>query len=263
MILSFLKYHGTGNDFVLIDNRLAKYSFDCDQISALCDRHFGIGADGLIMMETHVAADFVMRYFNADGHEATFCGNGARCAVAFARYLGIVSKQVKFMAADGLHYATFIKSDKKEEFIKISMSDVSEVREMDDGYFIDTGSPHFIQFWPNIEDIDVAVEGKTIRNQMRWGGSGVNVNFAAVENGEIKLRTYERGVEAETLSCGTGAVAATLAAAVKQGLKPPVRVAAKGGKLIVHFKPIQNKFIKVQLEGPAKQVFSGNIKLLQ
>jgi diaminopimelate epimerase len=263
MILSFVKYHGAGNDFILFDNRVEKYSLDREQISALCNRHFGIGADGLILLEEHVAADFLMRYFNADGREATFCGNGARCAVAFARYQGIVNKKARFMAADGLHFATFVATGGEEDAIRLSMGDVDEVREMYDGYFIDTGSPHFILFKPNIEDIEVAAEGKVIRNQECWGASGVNVNFAAIESGEVKLRTYERGVEAETLSCGTGAVAAALAAAVKQGLQPPVRVAAKGGKLIVHFKSIENKFIEVQLEGRAKRIFNGNIEVQQ
>jgi diaminopimelate epimerase len=261
MNISFFKYHGTGNDFILIDNRNAGFNPGPAVVARLCDRHFGIGADGLILLERHASVDFLMRYFNPDGGEATFCGNGSRCIVSFARYLGIISQHTTFMAADGLHAASVVNKIDNEDAVQVQMKVDDDILTTAEGYFIDTGSPHLVLFKENIAAIDVTTEGKTIRNQQRWGKEGVNINFAKIEANAVKLRTYERGVENETLSCGTGAVAAALVAAFAGGLKAPVSVLTAGGKLNVHFVRKKNSFENVQLEGPAKMVFAGNIRM--
>jgi diaminopimelate epimerase len=261
MNIEFYKYHGTGNDFILIDNRTSGFNPEGTVVAGLCDRHFGIGADGLILLERHVSADFLMRYFNSDGGEATFCGNGSRCVVSFAQRLGIISQQTTFMAADGMHHATIISTGDDEDFVKIDMNDVDDIIENDEGYHVDTGSPHLVIFKKDIATIDAKAEGKSIRNQQRWGTLGVNVNFVEVQDDVLKLRAYERGVENETLSCGTGAVASALVAAYVRGRPSPVNVLTTGGKLIVHFVMEKNRFVNVQLEGPAKMVFAGNIRL--
>jgi diaminopimelate epimerase len=261
MDISFIKYHGTGNDFILIDNRIAGFNPEPAVVARLCDRHFGIGADGLILLEKHASADFLMRYYNSDGGEATFCGNGSRCIVSFAQHLGIISQQTTFMAADGLHSASVVHKDDNEAVVQVEMKVIDRILETDEGYFIDTGSPHLVVFKENISSVDVTTLGKTIRSQQRWGNEGVNVNFAELKEDVLKLRTYERGVENETLSCGTGTVAAALVAAFKGDMKAPVNVLTTGGKLKVHFVMQKNSFINVQLEGPAKMVFAGNIRM--
>lgn len=261
MNIEFYKYQGTGNDFILIDNRARGFNPVRKMIARLCNRYFGIGADGLILLEKHASADFLMRYYNSDGGEATFCGNGSRCVVSFAQQLGIISQQATFMAADGMHRASVVSAGDNEDVVKVDMKDVDEIMETDEGYFIDTGSPHLVLFKKNIAAVDVKAEGKTTRNNQRWSAQGVNVNFVEVQDGGLKLRTYERGVENETLSCGTGAVASALVAAYTRHLPPPINVLTSGGKLIVHFVMEKNKFVNVQLEGPAKMVFAGNIRL--
>ncbi len=258
MIINFNKYHGAGNDFIIIDNR--DHSFnpgDQSLIEKLCDRHFGIGADGLILIGSHNSADFSMRYFNSDGKESTMCGNGGRCAVAFASKSGILGKEPSFNASDGLHIAR-ISGDK----VSISMQDVQPPVRVKGNFFIDTGSPHYIVNVPDTGKVDVFNTGKKIRHSSDFSPGGTNVNFVqATENG-IRVRTYERGVENETLSCGTGVTASAISSAWEKGPgKYSIGVETLGGKLQVSFEIKDNRAVSICLTGPAEFVFSGSIKL--
>lgn len=260
MKISFSKYHGAGNDFILIDNRKGEYNFTVNQVAGLCDRHFGIGADGLIFLEESEIADFSMRYFNANGNEATLCGNGGRCIVSFAHRLGIINKNANFRAIDGNHSASILSSSIKEDIISLKINDVNYWDKSGNDYIFNTGSPHFVRFVDNIDDIDVVLEGRKIRFNKQFNNEGINVNFISLSAGIIKIRTYERGVENETLACGTGAVASALTASF-HNFKSPVTIMAKGGKLKVSYKFDENKFTEIWLEGPASFVFSGEINL--
>ena len=195
MNIPFFKYQGTGNDFVIIDNRKGVFpSQDQRQIAAICDRRFGVGADGVIVLQNHNKADFVMHYFNSDGELGSFCGNGGRCVVAFAKYLGIIDKQTHFSAFDGLHDASI-----SGNVVSLSMRDVDFVQTYPAYAFLDTGSPHHVEFVKNIEDIDVRTQGEMIAHSDTYGVEGTNVNFVAVDKGgQVKVRTFERGVENET-----------------------------------------------------------------
>jgi len=261
MEINFSKYHGAGNDFIMIDNRKMIFnSDDFNLIANLCHRRFGIGADGLILLQNHEDYDFQMRYFNADGHESTMCGNGGRCAVAFAKELGMLnSSSTSFFTIDGLHSAEILNND-----IKLKMADVHEIRELKDYYYTNTGSPHIVLFNNDIEIIDVVNEGRKYRYDKRISDNGVNVNFIQVVNENlIKIRTYERGVEDETWSCGTGAVAAAIAYVIHENVEGnnlKINVLAKGGKLTVLLQHAQLKFHNVFLIGNAKKVFNGIIK---
>jgi diaminopimelate epimerase len=243
--LSFYKYQGTGNDFIMIDNRAQIFNKDNFLISRLCDRKFGIGADGLILLEKHPECDFEMIYFNPDGSQS-LCGNGSRCAVKFAHKLGIISDQTLFKAIDGFHEAFILNN-----LVHLKMSDVNEITFLDPDVFINTGSPHHISFKKNLADVDVLKEGRNIRYSNRYNQNGTNVNFVDLhDDNSISIRTYERGVESETLSCGTGAVAASLAAATL------------GGELQVSFKKVdEQKFEDIFLIGPAELVFTGTFKI--
>lgn len=255
--LSFYKYQGTGNDFILIDNRGEIFNKeDHSLITQLCERKFGIGADGLILLEDHPECDFEMIYFNPDASQS-LCGNGCRCAVKFANKLGIISDQTQFRAIDGFHEA-FISNN----LVHLKMADVNEIKFIDADVFVDTGSPHHICFVKNLADKDVILEGRKIRYSIRYNEKGTNVNFIDLhEDNSLSIRTYERGVESETLSCGTGAVAASLAAAIKK-FKSPVKLHTLGGNLQVSFKKIsEQKFKDIYLIGPAELVFTGTIRL--
>ena len=204
MKIQFYKYHGTGNDFILIDNRKKEINLDTHQIAMLCDRHFGIGADGLMMLENAAGYDFRMVYYNSDGNESTMCGNGGRCITAFAHKLGLIENHASFVAIDGVHHAK-INADKN---ISLDMIDVTNIEHYEDHLILNTGSPHYITWVKDTDKVDVFYEGRKIRNHERFQPKGININFVQRLNDGIKVRTYERGVENETLSCGTGVTAA-------------------------------------------------------
>ncbi|GHE40711.1 diaminopimelate epimerase [Sphingobacterium griseoflavum] len=256
--LSFSKYQGAGNDFILVDNRTGFFDrSDVNLVKRLCDRRFGIGADGLMLLQDIKNFDFEMVYFNADGREGTMCGNGGRCIVAFARDLGIIAERTAFLAVDGRHEA---KID--EELVDLGMIDVNGTARDGAAYVIDTGSPHYIHFVQNLDNLPVYEEGYKIRNNDKYRKEGINVNFVQQESdGGYFVRTFERGVENETLACGTGATAAAMAAAVEYSLEGsleiPIRVL--GGQLYISFNRTGEQFTDVRLKGPAQFVFKGKI----
>ena len=258
MILNFYKYQGTGNDFVMIDNRANVFDKNnIKLVQQLCDRKFGVGADGLILIENIEALDFNMIYFNADGTKS-FCGNGSRCAVAFAKYLGIIDSQAMFLSTDGEYEAWISKTGE----VSLKMHDVKTIEKGDNHYYINTGSPHYIKEVDGLNTYDVFAEGKAIRNNDRFKEKGTNVNFVRFNKKAIEIRTYERGVEDETLSCGTGVTASALAWADKYDLAyGKVSVTTQGGKLSVGFKRNINSFNDIWLIGPATFVFKGEIEL--
>lgn len=256
--INFIKYQGTGNDFIIIDDRQERIGrAQTDLIQRWCDRKFGIGADGLILLRDHAEYDFEMVYFNADGRESSMCGNGGRCIVAFAKKLQLIDNQCFFMAIDGLHEARI-----NGQQVELKMTDVSETEAGEGFYCVDTGSPHYIKFMDDIDAVDVYTEGKSIRNSPRFKAEGINVNFVAKHGNGIKVLTYERGVEDETLSCGTGVTAAALAYYLETGYSAgfSIPVTTKGGDLEVRFQPKDEGFVDVWLCGPAVAVFEGYIE---
>jgi diaminopimelate epimerase len=255
MKMNFYKYQGTGNDFVMIDNRQNKIDkSDLKLVAKLCDRKFGIGADGLILIENHPEVDFDMIYFNADGTKS-FCGNGSRCAVAFANYLGIIENKTTFNAIDGIHEATI-----NGELIELKMGDVSNVEQGQDYFFIETGSPHYIQYTASVQEIEIVPTAHKVRYNERFKEKGTNVNFVQKVGETLEMRTYERGVEDETLSCGTGATAVALSGAIKHGLTSPVAIKVQGGDLQIKFNQISdNEFDNIWLIGKGEQVYSGEM----
>jgi len=258
MKLTFYKYQGTGNDFILVDNRSENFpKEDISLVNKLCDRNFGIGADGLILLENDGESDFKMVYFNADGNESTMCGNGGRCIVAFAHKLGLINAATSFTAIDGLHYATIEK-----ELVALQMIDVATITVNKDFVFTDTGSPHHVQLVENLIDFPVVIEGKRIRNEI-YGTAGSNVNFAEqVDASTFKVRTYERGVEDETLACGTGVTAVAIAMHTTGKTKSnSVTLPVNGGTLTVSFDVVNGQYKNIFLKGAATFVFKGNIKI--
>lgn len=257
MNLHFYKYQATGNDFVMIDNREGKIHLTKEQIVRICDRKFGVGADGLMLIEKHPNLNFNLEYFNSDGSQS-LCGNGSRAAVHFASQLGLVNGKTVFEAYDGPHDAELLPA----EIIRLKMSDVNGVKTFGDDFFINTGSPHYIRFVTNLQQYPVFEEGKKIRYSEAFKPGGTNVNFVELlSDNRIYVRTYERGVENETLSCGTGVTAAALAASVK-GYTSPVFIKTLGGDLSVEFKSGQSgTFSEIFLVGPAKMVFEGHLEL--
>jgi len=260
MTLTFYKYQGTGNDFVIIDNRESILSKNNTKLfQRLCDRNFGVGADGLMLLELseNQEDDFKMVYFNADGNESTMCGNGGRCLVAFAAYLGVVKDKAVFTAIDGKHHAEI-----KDDLVYLQMQDVTKIEKHDSYLFLDTGSPHHVTMVDNLSSFDVENEGRKIRNGAPYFESGSNVNFVEKRNGSLfDVRTYERGVENETLSCGTGVTAVALSMhATKLTNKEVVDINTPGGELQVTFKETSNGYEDIYLIGPAKQVFKGEIE---
>jgi diaminopimelate epimerase len=260
----FSKYQATGNDFVLIDNRSGKYSFTKDEIERVCDRKFGIGADGLMLIEKHPDFDFNLVYYNRDGSQS-LCGNGSRAAVHMASTLGILNGKTKFNAYDGGHAAEILP----DGTIKLRMNDVSEVTKKGDDLFLHTGSPHFVRFVDDVKNYPVFENGKSIRYSNDFKPGGTNVNFIQLlPDNTIFVRTYERGVEDETLSCGTGVVASAIASSLR-GYKSPVKVKTLGGELSVEFRTPDStsenghsdKFTDIFLAGPAKLVFEGDLEL--
>ncbi len=254
---NFYKYQGTGNDFVMIDNRLQTFDKkDTKRVAFLCDRRFGIGADGLILLETHPEYDFKMVYYNADGNESTMCGNGGRCLVAFAKDLGVISNKAVFEAIDGVHHATI-----NNGVVNLQMQDVYRIETHKNYVFLDTGSPHHVQFEPQIENFDIKTKGAKIRYGEPYNQAGTNVNFVKkINDNTFRVRTYERGVEDETLSCGTGATAVALAMhTLKETDKNLVTLQVQGGELKVTFDVADMAYKNVNLIGPATFVYKGTI----
>jgi diaminopimelate epimerase len=266
MIVKFSKYHGAGNDFIIIDERrqdfLSHIKNNHNIISALCHRRFGIGADGLMILRSHHEYDFHMIYYNSDGYEGSMCGNGGRCLTAFASHQGAIDKKADFMANDGVHNATVNSDNGYISSVSLSMNDVTEIKETDFGLFLDTGSPHIVKFTDDLMQINVDFEGKKIRNADIFKPNGTNVNFAAIIDEKIHIRTYERGVENETLACGTGITAAAIAAFHKRYInKNNIEVNARGGLLKVSFSPGPRGYTNIILTGPAQKVFEGEVQL--
>lgn len=260
MLLQFYKYQGTGNDFIIIDNRNRNFDItDNSVVEKLCNRRFGIGADGLMLLQNMTGYDFEMVYYNSDGRPSSMCGNGGRCIAAFAQTLGIIKDKAYFMATDGEHEAKI-----NQNYVGLKMNNVSKIEMGADYCFLNTGSPHYVEFVNNVEDFDVFTKGKAIRNNDRFKSEGTNVNFVEKKYNELFVRTYERGVEAETFSCGTGVTAAALAASLKSvsTAQEYCDIRTLGGNLKVKFiKHSDNSFTDIWLEGPAEFVFKGEIKI--
>jgi diaminopimelate epimerase len=258
MEIEFYKYHGTGNDFILIDNRLGNISLTTDNISFLCHRRFGIGADGLMLLGKEHGYDFKMVYYNSDGKESSMCGNGGRCIVAFASRLGLIKTEAKFTAVDGAHQAT-IHGDGS---ISLLMADVTTIKNYEDYSVLNTGSPHYVAWKKEVADLDVYHEGKTIRHLPDYTAEGINVNFTEKKGSGLFVRTYERGVEDETLSCGTGVTAAAIALSGDETGRFTVPIETPGGNLEVSYsKDSSRSATEVILKGPAVFVFAGKVTL--
>ena len=256
MIIEFYKYQGTGNDFIMIDDR--ENAFDTKNrqlIAALCERRMGIGADGLILLRSHAKLDFEMIYFNSDGNESSMCGNGGRCIVAFAKMLEIISNETIFIAFDGEHKAKITKDE-----IYLQMQDVSKVEGVGDGLVLDTGSPHYIEIVDSLDSLDINKEGEKISNSTLFKEEGINVNFV-LDAADLEIRTYERGVEAETLSCGTGVVATVIAMhyanCIEENL---IDVKTKGGELSVSFEEFNGTYRNIWLSGEVGMVYVGEFE---
>ena len=253
MIIEFYKYQGTGNDFIMIDDREKEFDLtDNDLIAALCERRMGIGADGLILLREHDTLDFEMIYFNADGKQSSMCGNGGRCIIAFAQMLEMTGNETTFMAIDGEH-----KGRLMDDGIYLQMQDVKKIEGVGDGLVLNTGSPHYIEMVDELDYIDVDKQGRKIRNSVPFKKDGINVNFVLDAN-ELQVRTYERGVEAETLSCGTGVVATAIAMHYANCIEETfVNVKTKGGELTVSFEEFNGGYRNIWLSGEASMVFAG------
>ncbi|MCB0698738.1 MAG: diaminopimelate epimerase [Chitinophagales bacterium] len=258
MRIHFYKYQGTGNDFVIIDNMDKSIELTVEQVAFLCNRHMGIGADGLMLLEPAEGYDFKMVYYNSDGNESTMCGNGGRCITAFAKKQGVIDNKAYFVAIDGPHDAEI----DNEGIVHLAMQDVTGI-EVNEGYSIlNTGSPHYVKWVDDTDATDVFNEGKGTRNQDRFQPKGINVNFVEVSDSHIKVRTYERGVEDETLSCGTGVTASAIAATGNNTGDFNTPIHTPGGNLRVTFtKHNADSAENVKLIGPATLVFEGDIEI--
>ncbi|MEN9908358.1 MAG: hypothetical protein RLZZ540_1507 [Bacteroidota bacterium] len=260
MQIQFYKYQGTGNDFVMIDNRSGFFPKENTAlIERLCDRRFGIGADGLILLENDAETDFKMVYYNSDGNQSTMCGNGGRCLVAFAKQLDVIGNTTSFNAIDGLHHA----SVDKDGIVSLQMIDVDGIKINSDYSFLNTGSPHHVQLVDDLEHYNVKENGAAIRYGELYGQAGSNINFVKkIDESTFALRTYERGVEDETLACGTGATAAAIAMnAIGETDLTAINMNVEGGELSVSFEKEGSKYVNVFLNGPAKFVFEGTIEI--
>jgi diaminopimelate epimerase len=261
MEIYFYKYQGTGNDFVILDNRGKTYSgLQTKQIELICNRRFGIGADGLMLLNEKEGFDFEMKYYNADGRESSMCGNGGRCLVKFAYHLGLRKNTYRFTAFDGEHEAEI---DDTDGIVSLKMKDVNEVKEHRGDYILNTGSPHYVKVDDDVMSLDVYQKGKDIRYSSNFSQEGINVNFVErVGDDEIMVRTYERGVEDETLSCGTGVTASALVSYHNDVGFNNVTVITKGGSLTVEFDRLDEGIYKdIWLCGPAEKVFEGKMEL--
>ncbi|GAB2529779.1 diaminopimelate epimerase [Rufibacter soli] len=256
MNLTFYKYQGTGNDFVVLDNLNHEISLTQEQVAFLCDRRKGVGADGLMLLQPKEGYDFEMVYYNADGRVGSMCGNGGRCLVAFAQFLGVVDNEAYFIASDGPHQAHL-----KDGLVHLQMKDVDAIEDLEEACFMNTGSPHYVKQVEALADLNVFAQGRAIRYSDRFKAEGTNVNFVEhLPHNKLSVRTYERGVEDETFSCGTGVTACALAAS-RAGYESPVSVHVLGGELQVSFEKEGAGFKDVFLIGPAVQVFKGEITL--
>ncbi|NTS42202.1 diaminopimelate epimerase [Flavisolibacter sp. BT320] len=253
----FFKYQGTGNDFVIFDNREGKIQLSREEVALLCNRRFGIGADGLMLLNSHPEFDFEMKYYNADGGESTMCGNGGRCLVKFAADCGIQREEYRFLAIDGEHLAQIDNAGN----VALKMNDVASVEKGDDHFVLNTGSPHYVNLVENVMELDVVQQGRAVRYNDVFAKKGINVNFVEKmdDTAGIIVRTYERGVEDETYSCGTGVTAAALVSRpATEGLNT-VAVKTKGGNLQVKFEKTASGFQNIWLIGPAVKVFEGEV----
>ena len=260
MQLEFYKYQGTGNDFVMVDNRSNFFPMENTQLIAhLCDRRFGIGGDGLILLENDTKTDFKMVYYNSDGNQSSMCGNGGRCLVAFAKKLNVIQNSATFIATDGLHHATIAD----DGLVSLQMIDIDEVKVSSDHVFLNTGSPHHVQLVDDLENYNIKENGAAIRYGDLYGQAGSNINFVKqIDDATFSLRTYERGVEDETLSCGTGATAVAIAMNVLGKTNASsIDLNVEGGKLVVSFDKKEGRFTNVFLKGPAEFVFKGTIQI--
>ena len=258
MEIDFYKYQGTGNDFIIIDNRINNFpKEDSNFIKELCDRRFGIGADGLMLIENSNSFDFNMVYFNADGNLGSMCGNGGRCIVQFAKFLEIINNKTTFEAIGNTYYATI-----DNDLVSLKMNDVSDIEVHPNHIFLNTGSPHHIKFTENVNSLDVKSIGEKIRYASPYFEDGTNVNFVEqINNNTFKVRTYERGVEDETLSCGTGVTAVAIAShAAKKSTEKTINLQTLGGTLEVSFDKEDNNYRNIVLKGPATFVFKGEIE---
>lgn len=259
MKIDFYKYQGTGNDFIILDNRLGNYTqLSSVEIAFLCHRRFGIGADGLMLLQQKEEYDFEMVYYNADGAEGSMCGNGGRCLVAFAKRMQMIGNSAQFLAADGFHEATITEDD----WVELKMKDVTAIEKAADHVVLNTGSPHYIKWENDVEHLDVFSAGRSIRYSPPFSKVGINVNFVQVLPSHLSVRTYERGVEAETLSCGTGVTAAAIAASDEGTGKQIKKVQTPGGELNIKFeKRSDTNFENIWLCGPAKFVYAGSLEI--
>lgn len=264
MNIIFYKYQGTGNDFIMIDNRLMTFpKTDTDFIAHLCHRRFGIGADGLILLENDTETAFRMVYYNSDGRESSMCGNGGRCAVAFAHYLGILQSEGVFNAIDGKHESTVKRIEDGKLEVQLKMQDVPIVIVGDTYCFLNTGSPHYIELVDDVKTLNVKEKGALIRYKSEYEPGGTNVNFVQqISSKEFRIRTYERGVEDETWSCGTGATAVALAMyATHKTQERKLQIGVEGGELEVSFEVDEDHaFTEVYLKGLAVFVFKGEFR---
>ena len=259
MNIQFHKYQGAGNDFILIDHRSsALKNIDNSLVKHLCDRRFGIGADGLMFLLSHADFDFEMVYYNADGNLGSMCGNGGRCIVAFAKQLGIIDREATFLAVDGPHYA---KISAESNWVELQMIDVDNITNDNNAFVLNTGSPHYVIETVDLANMDVFTEGKAIRNNDTYRANGINVNFVENKGDHLFVRTFERGVEDETYACGTGVTAVAMSIAKKQNqigsIETPIKVL--GGDIKINFDYDGSKFTNVFLCGPAEKVFDGTI----
>jgi diaminopimelate epimerase len=262
MSTHFYKYQGAGNDFILVDNRNQSFNTtDQRTVSQLCNRRFGIGADGMMLLQNHVSYDFEMLYFNADGNIGSMCGNGGRCIVAFARFLGIIDRETNFLAVDGPHYA---KISENGTWVDLQMIDIDAIEKDGDAYVLNTGSPHYVAQVEDLKGLNVYEIGYNIRNNDTYKADGINVNFVEDLKDHLFVRTFERGVEDETYACGTGVTAVALSMAKHKNtlghITTPIRVL--GGALHIDFDYDGKRFRNIFLCGPAEQVFEGDLKVL-
>lgn len=256
----FHKYHGAGNDFIMVNQFESRFVLDSEAIAFLCNRHLGVGADGLILIEPTTSCDFKMTYFNSDGNEGSMCGNGGRSAIAFAHNEGLIGKEADFLAYDGEHHGWVHGKNGSLLDIEITMKDVKKFDFDGKRLVVNTGSPHYVEITNHIQQLDVIEKGRSIRYSDTYSKEGVNVNFLEIKDDIAYLRTYERGVEDETLSCGTGVTAAAIAVSLLTD-NEDVTVETKGGTLKVHLKKTAEGFTNIRLQGPVTFVFSGNISL--
>jgi len=243
MEIQFYKYQGTGNDFIIVsdwDDGVIELSID--QIKKLCDRKFGIGSDGLIVIGKSDLADFKMDFYNPDGSQS-FCGNGSRCAVMFASQHNLIQRKGSFIAVDGIHDFELVN----DQLVKIQIRDLSNFETSEDHFFLDTGSPHYIMYTHDVSSIDIMAEAKKIRYNERFKSVGTNVNFVEELECGLRVRTYERGVEDETLSCGSGVTAVALSHYLKTNEKGAKRIFTQGGELSVEFEVFNSGFISTPI----------------